>query len=73
MEQDKTICSQCGELITGSAIGQGDWIQCFDCYCEEYEYINGNYDDVEESYADHYCRTSCSCCSGEEHDHERGV
>ncbi len=27
-----------------------------------------DYDDYEESYADHYCRTSCSCCSDNDHE-----
>lgn len=67
MEQDKTICGQCSKLITGSSIGHGDWVQCFDCYCEEYEYTHGN-NDEDESYADHYCRTSCSCCSNNDYE-----
>lgn len=27
-----------------------------------------DYDDYEESYADHYCRTSCSCCSDNDYE-----
>lgn len=62
---EETKCGQCGEVITDSSIAHEDWVQCFDCYCEEYEHI---YNDQEESYADFYCRTSCSCCAGNDHD-----
>lgn len=74
MEETKLICGSCNINIADTEeacierIDQqnGNWFQCFDCYSKHQESF---YDYYEESYADHYCRTSCFCCSGEEHDH----
>lgn len=76
MEETKLICLQCNKNIAESeesyfiknSVDGGKWFQCFDCYCEEEESFYDYYDQ-NESYADHYCRTSCSCCSGDEHHH----
>lgn len=75
MEEHKIICGQCNKDIIESESSyiikennhDGEWFQCFDCYCEEEDYIYNQYEE-EESYADHYCRTSCSCCSDNDHE-----
>jgi len=48
MEETKLICGQCNKDITKSGDSYlevnskdtGIWYQCFDCYCEEQDYIN---------------------------------
>jgi hypothetical protein len=72
MKKDNLICGQCNaqlEDIEESYIEvidehNGNWYQCFDCYSYHQDQF---YDNAEESYADFYCRTSCSCCAGNEH------
>ena len=76
MEETKIICGQCNidivesesTYIIKTSEPDGVCFQCFDCYCAEEESFYDYYDQ-NESYADHYCRTSCSCCSGDEHHH----
>lgn len=73
MEEVKIICGQCNIDIVESEVSyvikenhhDGEWFQCFDCYYEEEDYFYNQYAE-EESYADYYCRTSCSCCTDNE-------
>ena len=76
MEETKIICGQCNidivesesTYIIKASEPDGVWFQCFDCYCAEEDSFYDDYDQ-NESYFDHYCRTSCSCCLGDEHHH----
>lgn len=71
MQDTKLICGSCNINITESEETYlekhhedgSKWFQCFDCYCEEEEHFYNE----DESYADFYCRTDCSCCSNGDH------
>jgi hypothetical protein len=55
MEETKLICGQCNKDIVESGDSYfeinskhtGIWYQCFDCYCEEQDYINSPDEDQE--------------------------
>jgi hypothetical protein len=45
-------------------LSEADWMSDIQSPSDD----DDDYDDYEESYADHYCRTSCSCCSDNDHE-----
>lgn len=53
MEEKKLICGSCNVNIADTEEAylekidhqNGNWFQCFNCYCEEYEYIHGDLDE----------------------------